>query len=133
MTPATVIAADLQQALSLVTLLAEGGIDPFSSPRAQATLEAVCLAQEALEEALRRGSEVHSSASTNSRWGRCGMMLKGPLYLQTWGAFCAYCQCPIESDEPVFLHEVEPGEAIDAYVHQDCITAYVKRENLCEH
>jgi hypothetical protein len=47
------VTQDLQHALSLVNPLVEGGIDPFASPQAEATLRALIDAQEALEEAAR--------------------------------------------------------------------------------
>jgi hypothetical protein len=56
--------------------------------------------------------------------GRGGGMLKGPLSLQDWGAFCAYCKHPIVQGEQAFLDEQD--EEPDVYVHQACITAYVK-------
>ena len=54
MTPASdPITQAIQHALSLVTSLVEGGVDPFASQRGEATVQALCMAQEALEEAVR--------------------------------------------------------------------------------
>ena len=55
------------------------------------------------------------------------LILKGPVTLIEWGAFCAQCKSPIHAGAPAFLEEDEDGP--DAYIHRRCITAYVKAYN----
>jgi hypothetical protein len=57
MMPANIIAADLQRVISLVTVLVEGGIDPSTSHRAQATWTSLVHGLSILEEALEHWRE----------------------------------------------------------------------------
>ena len=56
-------------------------------------------------------------------------LFTGPRYLHAWQVVCAGCRGSIRAREPVFLVEEMAPDLDEAYVHLECVRAYLELED----